>query len=338
MASVAPPGADLAAPPHAVRGMLDALGEGLDAAIPARRPDNLLVATWNVHAFGGVTPRFKAAADARPLRNYADVCALAAIVSRFDVVAIQETREDISALKAMMSRLGDHWTFIITDVGLGDAANGERLAYVYDRGRVKASGLAGELVVPADGLGDLADQFARSPFAVSFSTGADALTLVTLHVIYGHRAADREPELGAIGTWLKDRARGGRDFDTNMIALGDFNIDHEHDDNFDALTATGIAPPPELAQRPSTIFDTPGKTHFYDQIAWFGGRGREALTLGYEGSAGYFDWTQHLLRDVDTRTKSWRISDHYPLWCEFTLPNGGSGSDLPGRRPKRRFA
>jgi hypothetical protein len=37
-------------------------------------------------------------------------------------------------------------------------------------------------------------------------------------------------------------------------------------------------------------------------------------------------------------TKSWRISDHFPLWCEFELPGGDSGSDLPGRRPKRRFA
>jgi exonuclease III len=325
--------------------MLADLGGGLDAQIPAREPGNLLIGTWNIRAFSAVTPRFAATPADKPLRNYADICALAAIVERFDVVAIQETREDLSALKALMARLGVHWTFVVTDVGLGDAANGERLAYVYDRGRVKTSGLAGELVVPAKGIAGtggetLRDQFARSPFAVSFAAGDNSLTLVTTHVIYGKKATDRTAELGAVGTWLKQRARKGKDFDANMIALGDFNIDNEHDDNFAALTDTGISPPPELSQRPSTIFDTPGKTHFYDQIAWFNTGGAEKLTLGYESRAGYFDWTKHVCTDVESKTtKSWRISDHYPLWCEFRLPGGGSDADLPGRRKgQRRFA
>jgi exonuclease III len=341
-----PPAVD--SPPQDVEALLAKLRAGLDQApadggVPARRPDNLLIGTWNLRAFGGLTPRWQAADGDSPKRNLADVCAIAEIVKRFDVVAIQETREDLEALKTMMSRLGSHWTFVVTDVGLGKAANDERLAFVYDRGRVKTSGLAGELVVPAEGLGGhdrqtLKAQFARSPYAVSFSTAKDAFTLVTLHVIYGKDASERTGELGAIGNWLFDRARSGGDFNNNMIALGDFNIDGAHDTNFAAFTEQGLRPPPELAEQPRTIFDTPRKKHFYDQIAWFSDEGRQQLTLRYHGSAGNFDWTAHLLEDLDNTTRSWRISDHYPLWCEFEIePPDDDEATLPGRRETRRF-
>jgi len=337
--AVTAPAVELDRPPDAVRDVLDDLHAGLDENVPARTPGNLLVATWNVRALGRVTPRFEAVKGDKPLRNYADIWAIAEVIKRFDVVAIQETREDLAALRAVMRCLGEHWTFVITDVNLGAVGNGERLAFVYDRGRVTTSGLAGELVVPPEGIGEcsrrrLDAQFARSPYAVSFAVGSQAFTLVTLHVLYGKAEADREPELHAIGTWLKGRARKAKDaFDTNLIALGDFNIDEEHDDNFTALTEEGLRPPAELSQRPSTIFDSPGNTHFYDQIAWFQTAGRERLTLGYDGSAGYFDWTEYVCREVDDKTtKSWRISDHYPLWCEFELPDPESAAQLPGRR------
>src|SRR4051794_146785 len=98
---------DLDHPPQDVFDALAGLGHGLNEAIPARRSDNLLVATWNIRAFGGATPRFESGPKDNPKRNYADICALAEVVRRFDVVAIQETREDLTALKAMMQRLGD---------------------------------------------------------------------------------------------------------------------------------------------------------------------------------------------------------------------------------------
>ena len=338
----APPA--LADPPAEVEAMLARVANALDRrdGVPPRRPDNLLIATWNIRAFGGLTEKWRAAEGDSPLRNLADICAIAEIVSRFDVVALQETRDNLTALRAMMARLGEHWAFIITDVGLGNPANGERLAYVYDRGRVKASGLAGELVVPADGLeghgrARLKKQFARSPYAVSFAVGRQAFTLVTLHVLYGRNASERTGELGAIGRWLADRARSGTDFNNNMIALGDFNIDGLHDPNYQAFTAQGLRPPAALAEQPRTIYDTPRKKHFYDQIAWFTEGGRRRLTLGYAGVAGLFDWTSCLLAGQPNDHRSWRISDHYPLWCEFELADDNmEAREMPGRR-KRRF-
>lgn len=64
--------------------------------------------------------------------------------------------------------------------------------------------------------------------------------------------------------------------------------------------------------------DKPGKEHFYDQIAWFTERGRAKLTLDYTGNAGRFDFAEHLLPALGAQEKSWHLSDHYPLWVEFS--------------------
>ncbi|MFL6595814.1 MAG: endonuclease/exonuclease/phosphatase family protein [Chthoniobacterales bacterium] len=331
MATTAPgPPPVIDSPPRDVEAMLAALRAGLDdphAGVPPKRPGNLLIGTWNVRAFGGITQKWTSGQDDSPKRNLADVCAIAEVVSRFDVTAIQETRENLLGLRTMMSRLGEDWSFIVTDVGDGGPANGERLAFVHQRSRVKSSGLAGELVFPQEWFGDvdrgkLERQFARTPYAVSFAAGDEAFTLVTLHVLFGDSPEDRTPELAAIAHWLGERAHKGGDFNHNMLALGDFNIDRQDDPNWIAFTENGkgLTPPPELNFLSRTIFDDEKKeSTFFDQIAWFTREGREQLTLRYNGSAGRFKWTDYWLRDMPKTPKSWRLSDHYPLWCEFEL-------------------
>ena len=103
-----------------------------------------------------------------------------------------------------------------------------------------------------------------------------------------------------------------------LLALGDFNIDRAGDPLFEAFTSTGLTPPAELNGIPRTIFDQPGSGHFYDQIAWFTGTGGiPALTLQYAGAGG-FDFVPHLMTRLTKPELSWRISDHYPLWVEFS--------------------
>jgi hypothetical protein len=59
---------------------------------------------------------------------------------------------------------------------------------------------------------------------------------------------------------------------------------------YDALTETGLTTPDVLNGVPRTIFDSPGKQHFYDQIAWFAENGnRSVLSLDFL-SAGSFDF------------------------------------------------
>ncbi len=314
--------------PQAVERDLGELRRALDEALPGKRLDrNLLIATWNIRAFGDLTEEWLAGADDSPKRDLYALACITEIVSRFDVVALQEVRGNIKALRHMLRHLGPHWGLLLTDVTAGSAGNDERMAFVFDTRRVKPSGLACELVVPPEwhgkiDTGALARQFARTPYAASFLAGDETFILVTLHVVYGRQAADRVGELRWIAEWMADWARRERDWGHNLIALGDFNIDRSGDPNYLAFTATGLRPPEQLDEVPRTIFDGDEGGRFYDQIAWFHGEGDvPMLSLDYTGNAGGFDFTQPRLRQLEGLTLaevSWRISDHMPLWAEFS--------------------
>ena len=189
--------------PAAVEAELADLRAALDKKIPAKKVGkNVLVGTWNVRAFGDMSETWERGKKDSPKRNMADVLAIAEIVSRFDVVAIQESRANLKALRHMLKALGPEWGLILTDVNPPPAGNGERLAFVFDTRRVQASGLAAELVVPDEWLqkgeiaeGALREQFVRTPYAVSFLAGSQTFILTTLHVIYGEDAEDRTGEL-----------------------------------------------------------------------------------------------------------------------------------------------
>lgn len=318
---------DVLRPPEDVKQMLRDLRVALDHEIPAKRlDDNLLIGTWNIRAFGDLTEKWVSEKDDAPKRNLADVLAIASIIARFDVCAVQESRGKLKALRTVMKVLGPDWGFILTDVTQGSPGNNERLAFIYDTRRVKPSGLAAEIVIPEEVLdstvlteGSLKQQFARSPYAVSFQSAGQTFILVTLHLIYGQHASERLPELKAIAEWLADWAARTEDYGQNLICLGDFNIDREDDPNYRAFTSTGLRPPAELTGLSRTTSDKPGKEHFYDQIAWFTQEGHAKLTLDYTGRAGRLEWTTHLLVDVGAVEKTWRISDHFPLWAEFSV-------------------
>src|SRR3954452_16891711 len=77
-----------------------ALSAGLDEQVPGKVLDrNLLVASWNIRALGAVNPRWTNVGDVSPKRNLSDVWAIAEIISRFDVVALQEVRDNLMALR-----------------------------------------------------------------------------------------------------------------------------------------------------------------------------------------------------------------------------------------------
>ncbi|MDQ1051846.1 hypothetical protein [Streptomyces sp. V4I2] len=169
--------------------------------------------------------------------------------------------------------------------------------------------------------GSLERQFARTPYAVSFLSSGQTFTLVTRHVDYGNTAADRVPELKGIAKWLAGWAEREFGWEHNLIALGDFNIDRVGDPLFEAFTSTGLTPAPQLEDLPRTIFDKPGAAHFYDQIAWFAKGQQHRPVLNLDAVAGgQVDFVDALQADGTRNDLSWHISDHFPLWVEFTIP------------------
>lgn len=313
---------------------------------PPRRPGSLLLATWNLREFDSPT---------WGLRLPEAYVYMAEIIDRFDLVAIQEVREDLRALDRLRGRLGHHWKYLVSDVTEGKAGNGERLAFLYDTHAVQFLGMAGELVLPpvsADGKLIPAVQVARTPLMAGFQAGWTKFVLATVHIIYGDESAAPAARIGEIrqvARFLRERTESPTEFIRNIIVLGDFNIFSATDATMKALTDDGGFTIPQGIQ------DIPGsnvdKNKRYDQIAYRARPDRFNAT----GRAGVFDYFDIVFTDddepiyrryidayIDERQaggqtspakpadeaesqrqyRTWRtyqISDHLPLWTEFRV-------------------
>ena len=300
------------------------LREDLDKKVPFKELDrNLLIATWNIRGFGDLTRKWMSDEKDSPRRDLHSIFCIAEILSRFDVIAVQEVKGKLRALRDTLKLLGDNWSMILTDTNKSDSGNDERMAYLFDTRRVQMSGLAGEIVIPNEWVNDpdkvLREQFVRSPYAVSFRSGDKTFILVTVHIIYGKKSKDRISEIHGIARWLNDWAIDINAYDQNLIVLGDFNIDARGDVLDKTFLSEGLYVPEELQTLSRSIFDA---TKYYDQIAWFiSADGKRAkLSLEFLG-AGNYDFVETALnnRGLSKQKISFMISDHYPLWANFRI-------------------
>jgi len=326
------------AAPDGVAAELKGLREATEAVVPAKGPGNLLIGTWNLRAFGGLTPSWAARASDSPKRDWRAIALIAAVIRCFDVVAVQEVRRDTTALAFLLDQLGPDWRVIISDVTEGDAGNDERLTFLYDTRRVQPSGLVGEIVLPA-AAGVPAQQFARTPYAAGFVRDGVEFILTTVHVMWGDKEQDRLPEMTAFARWMRAWADRKGDWNQNLFVLGDFNIDRLGDPLYDAFVSSGLWPPTVLNDVPRTVFDNDSQRHSYDQIAWFDQivrAGGDVTTrsllrgLAFTGRGGRVDFLPYVFPELTTTEVSWRMSDHYPLWVELSL-GAGAASITKGR-------
>lgn len=309
--------------PADVRAEVDGLRSVVRQVVTRRTPDNLLIGSWNLRAFGGVSDTWEARDSDTPKRDWRAVALIASIARAFDVIAVQELKRNPEALFALLDALGPEWRAITSDVSEGVPGNDERLGFVYNSTRVQPGGLVGEVVLPSQ-IQDAGRQFVRTPYAASFVRNRVEFTLTTVHILWGEAAKDRRPELQAFATWMREWADRKDDWNSNLLVLGDFNVDRNDSDLFTDLMATGLWPPTKLNAVPRTIFDNDRTHHFYDQIAWFADLDPEAPTtylngLTYNDRAGHVDFVPHAFTERTTNELSWRISDHYPLWVEFIV-------------------
>ncbi len=285
--------------------------------VPHKATDqNLLVATWNVRAFGAVFESFDENLGS-PKRNLRGLAYLAEVIRHFDVVALQEVKRETTGLRFLLREfLGPSWQAILSDVTVGAAGNSERLAFLYDQRRVQPSGLAGEVVLPPSPLGNPVEQFDRTPYICGFQAGSERFSLLTAHIRFGDSPQDRIPEISALSAFtadeIRDRAKEQTAEETNLIVLGDFNIDARGNNPlFQAFIQNGLFVPQQLLGLRTT---SGAKDKFFDQIAWFMGD----LSLSFNQKAGVVDFAGAVFQELTTSQMSFRVSDHFPLWVEFT--------------------
>lgn len=319
------------------------LRAALDTEIPDKTIDkNLLLATWNIRDFD--KPAYGERSDEA-------IYYIAEIISRFDLVAVQEVYRDLAGLERVCRILGGYWKYIVTDATEGTFGNHERMAFLYDSRKVTFGGLCGELVLPpikqSDGTKAPATQIWRTPMICGFTAGWSRFMLSTVHVLWGDNVAEPENrvnEIRQIAQFLKKRALDPTAWSRNLILLGDFNIFDPDDATFAELTKAGFEVPDQLQQLPSNTAIT--KARHYDQIAFRAHPDR----LEQTNRAGVFDFFDYVYREQDqamyipqmgkaynktskgkVRSESakktyyrtyWRthqMSDHLPMWCELKI-------------------
>lgn len=299
----------------------------LDAEIPKRTDETLLLATWNIREF-------------KDNRRKESLYYMAEIISRFDLVAVQEISYDLKGLEKLMTLMDPSWSYIVTDSTEGDAGGSERMAFIFDTGKVKFNKMAGEIVLPEKDLVLDAVQFARTPYCVSFMSKWFGFKLTTVHIYYGSASnkVRRTDEIGRIAKFLTKRSDKENE---SYILLGDFNIDGTGDATMQALESGGFHVPDAIKKHPTDL----GQKKHYDQIA-FNLKLEEHMQVFAEGEqkAGSFNFTKSVYRVEDhhqytqyfpkvqqekddagrqsyfkTYYRTYQMSDHLPLWVELKI-------------------
>ena len=308
-------------------GGLLTLRGGLSTELPPRKENSLLLATWNIREFGG-TKNGPRTSDA--------MYYIAECISHFDLVAVQEVRADLKALKQVLRYLGPQWDVIYTDVSYADSGNFERLAFVFNKAKVSFTGLAGELVLPSKAATQKVSQIARTPFICGFQVGWARFNLCTVHIYYGKGVPNdprRVDEIELLSGLLSKKAKDYINLESqavyspeHMVLLGDFNVFKRTDETFKALLKNKFEVPDQLHKL--NIGSNVKQDKFYDQIAFY----KPKVAIENTG-AGIFDFYKYVFNDwtlfkhigkakTEKAFNDWRtyqMSDHLIMWSEFSV-------------------
>ena len=275
--------------------------------LDARRPNSLVIGSWNIQAFDGGRPRLDES------YHY-----IAEIIDHFDICAVQELKPDLAPVRRLAGLLGPNWTYFVTDVTAGVPGNSERMAFFYNTNRVVFRNLIGEVVLAEEQRID-GRQIARTPFFAAFQASWFRFTLCSAHIHFGSEAAAdltlRAREVGTIAAILAERARAE---DEVYVLLGDMNIERPDDDIMGALRAEGFDAP---LLGPTNL----GGTKHFDQIAFSGNHDRTTMLR-----AKAFDWRGAVYRAdeagayraVAEAARGEPYADwagHYPQWCTHEM-------------------
>jgi endonuclease/exonuclease/phosphatase family metal-dependent hydrolase len=276
----------------------------LEASVSARRTeDNLLVASWNIVSLGSGDYRTGEA-----------LYYLAEILSRFDLIVVQEVKPSLADLDRLIRILGPNWAYMVNDATGGDEGNDERSAYIYNTNRVRPSGIAGELSIwnalaqsSPLGLRDLK----RPAYMTGFVTGWKQFALINLHLHPGKDAekrtanavipadsALRQEEMRLLLSVLADRM--DKLWTQNLVLVGDMNFYRTHDDaTIDLIHAAGFWESAGLVGKTTNITTDPADAETYDRMFFNGDDYFRIATVDGQEQGGVLNPFLSVYRDED---------------------------------------
>ncbi len=289
---------------------LNGLGKQADgnknvtASLPPKAPragTTVRIATFNIQVFG-------TAKLAKPKV----VDTLTKAIRRFDLVAIQEVRSnDDTILPRFVEKLnadGSKYDFVIGP-RLGRTTSTEQYAFVFDTQRIEVDRNSVATV------GDPGDRLHREPLVARFrvrgppSSQAFTFTLVDIHTDPDETAGELNA-LDDVFTAVQQNSAGEDD----VILLGDLNVDERH------LGELGRLPNIEWAIAGVPTNTRGNKT--YDNIIF-----DRKKTVEYTGTFGVLNLQNEFGLTLD---EALEVSDHNPVWAEFSATEGTAGSLAAG--------
>ncbi|MBX3425803.1 MAG: endonuclease/exonuclease/phosphatase family protein [Pirellulales bacterium] len=259
--------------------------------VPPTTGPTIRIASFNIQVFG----KTKAS---KPYVMYT----LAEIVRQFDVVAIQEirTQDDyhIPNFVKLINEGGgtprryDH----LVGPRLGNTTSTEQYAFLYDAERILLDPNGHYTVRDPDNL------LHREPLVARFATRMNPNEAFTFTLINVHTDPDVVPqEMEALAEVYRVVRRAGGDED-DVIMLGDFNTDDKR------LGRLGQFP--GIQPLISGVFTNMRQTKLYDNIIV-----HQPSTSEYTGRSGVFDVMRYFNLTLE---QAEQVSDHLPVWAEFT--------------------
>ena len=269
--------------------------------VAAHEGGTIRVATFNIQVFGEKKlskPRVRSL--------------LAEIVRRFDIVAIQEIRSKQDIMPQFVDAInanGRHFDYVVGP-RLGRTVSKEQYAFVFDTASIEVDRNALYTVADPD------DLLHREPLVGWFRVrGPPPDQAFTFSLVDIHTDPDEtRQELDALGNVflaVRDDGRGEDD----VILLGDLNVDDHHLGRLGQISHIHAAI--------SGVASNTRGTKLYDNIVF-----SDLATTEYTGRWGVFDMIREFNLTVD---EALEVSDHMPVWAEFSLYEGGQRGRVAAR-------
>ena len=273
-----------------------------DTTVMPRDDESIRIASFNIQVFG-----------TSKVDNPAVMEVLARTIRNFDIVAIQEvrakTQDVVPQLVKQVNSSGRKYDFVIGE-RQGRTSSMEQYAYVFDSDRIEVD--RNQLY----SMQDPDDLLHRPPYVAWFRVRgpppehAFTFSLVNVHTDPDEVSAELDV-LDDVFHAVRDDGRGEDD----VILLGDLNADDQHLGQLGQTSG--------MVAAISGLATNTRQTQQYDNLIF-----HMPATNEYRGRSGVFDF----MREYNlTQEQAVQVSDHLPVWAEFSIYEGGVEPAVAGQ-------